>query len=162
MSVKVLENVETVPEYIKSLTRSIISEQGAIEEYDVFLDDPCLPNELKSAIEEIRNDEKDHLVLLSALIAQYAVNSFPDNTSEISEFIESKNMSYSTDFIKRQIDKNNNFSAELFGDEAVDITNYLKNRKDFVTELGTKGFITFVNGKKEVSISKNRIIIKGR
>lgn len=75
----------TVPEYLGRIATAIKSEQGAIQEYDALLDTYDLPQDLIDVIKEIQNDEKDHMILLSAAMERFGKADFPENTDELSE-----------------------------------------------------------------------------
>lgn len=75
----------TVPEYLSRIATAIKSEQGAIQEYDALLDTYDLPQDLIDTIKEIQNDEKDHMILLSAAMERFGEADFPENTDELSE-----------------------------------------------------------------------------
>lgn len=69
---------EPVAPYIKRISQALRSEQEAIREYQMILDLPSLPQNVKNAITEIMNDETDHMVSLSAIIGLEIGKAFPD------------------------------------------------------------------------------------
>ena len=95
MSVKMMKESElldkteiedsSVPSFIERMTMILRSEEDAITEYDVLLGTTGLPDELREVIEEIKNDEKDHLILLTNAIQRYSNSEFSDNTDELDD-----------------------------------------------------------------------------
>lgn len=75
----------TVPDYMNRIQTAITNERDAISEYDTLYDTPDLPDDIKSIIDEIRNDEKDHMVLLTNILDKYSIASYPDNTDELED-----------------------------------------------------------------------------
>ena len=69
---------EPVAPYIKRISQALRSEQEAIREYQMILDLPSLPQNIKNAITEIMDDETDHMVSLSAIIGLEIGKAFPD------------------------------------------------------------------------------------
>lgn len=69
---------EPVAPYIKRISQALRSEQEAIREYQMILDLPSLPQNVKNAITEIMNDETDHMVSLSAIIGLEIGKAFPN------------------------------------------------------------------------------------
>ena len=70
---------EPVAPYIKRISQALRSEQEAIREYQMILDLPNLPQNVRNAVEEIINDEKDHMVILAAIIELEITKAFPNN-----------------------------------------------------------------------------------
>lgn len=69
---------EPIAPYIKRISQALRSEQEAIREYQMILDLPSLPQNIKNAITEIMNDETDHMVSLSAIIGLEIGKAFPN------------------------------------------------------------------------------------
>ena len=70
---------EPIAEYIRRITQAIRSEQEAIREYQMILDLNSLPQNVKNAVSEIMEDEKDHMVILAALTSLEIDETFPKN-----------------------------------------------------------------------------------
>lgn len=80
---------EDVSNHIDLIKTAINDEIETINLYDGILDDSSIPERIKSIIREIDDDEKDHLVLLSALLEDEVEDEYPDygdeDNMEISE-----------------------------------------------------------------------------
>lgn len=179
MSVSLLEDFDeelnpdintTVPEYLQRIATALSNEQEAIKEYDYILKTSDLPEELRSVLEEIRNDEQDHMVLISDIVNKYTIASFQNNTEELKDIpdpetelsLREGNPVYSIDSIKKDIEKGTRSSSyELWDDDYLKLLSYLRDKDDYVSELGDKrGTLVFVNGKKQITVSRNNIDIE--
>jgi rubrerythrin len=58
---------------------AINSENSAISEYDSIIASNDIPDDVKATFEEIRNDEKDHLVILTTLVNNNTKKDLPNN-----------------------------------------------------------------------------------
>lgn len=80
---------EDVSNHIDLIKTAINDEIETINLYDGMLSDSSIPERIKSIIREIDDDEKDHLVLLSALLEDEVEDEYPDygdeDNMEISE-----------------------------------------------------------------------------
>lgn len=70
---------DPIPNYLQRISQAIRSEQEAIREYQAILDEPSSPQNVKDAIKEVVNDEKDHMVILASLTASEISDVFPDS-----------------------------------------------------------------------------------
>lgn len=66
----------TVPDYLEKLRLNINDEVEAIDSYNEFLKTSNLSNEVIKIITEIRDDEIQHLALLSTLFEDEVVEDF--------------------------------------------------------------------------------------
>ena len=79
---KIVESTESLSEYYCAIQRLVNEESTAIASYDEVLKLSQLPASTRSILEEIRNDEKDHLVLLTNLLQDIIEEEMPDNGDE--------------------------------------------------------------------------------
>lgn len=75
----------TLPDYLQRIAVAICSEHAAVTEYDSLIASEDIPEGVKSVIYEIRNDELDHAVQLSALLQRYTESTLPENTDELND-----------------------------------------------------------------------------
>lgn len=68
----------TMSEYFAAIQSVVNEESGAIQSYDSILGMTQLPASVRSIIEEIRDDEKDHLVILTNLLQDIVEDELPD------------------------------------------------------------------------------------
>jgi|GEM_PF-5790202 len=74
----------TVSDYIVRLAQAIRSEQKSILEYDALLSaNGSIPGDDKPQITEIREDEKDHMVILSKLLRRQIETNFKANEDRV-------------------------------------------------------------------------------
>lgn len=76
---------EPVAAYIERLSQALRSEQEAVNEYTAILQEPSLPQEVRDTVTEIIEDEKDHMVLIAALLSEEIQTAFPNNTDELKD-----------------------------------------------------------------------------
>lgn len=88
-SVDTSVKTDPTPDYLQRLAQAVRSEQGAITEYQAILEEPSLPTDVRSVVSEVMEDEKDHMVLITAVLNKRLQLSFPNNTSELSDLKES-------------------------------------------------------------------------
>lgn len=70
---------EPIAEYILRLTQALRSEEEAIREYQAILNLNSLPANVKNALTEIIEDEKDHLMSLTTILELEMGKALPDN-----------------------------------------------------------------------------------
>lgn len=63
-----VEATESLSSYLQLVRQSIDDETTAIKLYDKMLGMSDLPASVRKVIEEIRDDEKDHLVIFTSLL----------------------------------------------------------------------------------------------
>lgn len=68
----------TMSEYFAAIQSVVNEESSAIQSYDSILGMTQLPASVRSIIEEIRDDEKDHLVILTNLLQDIVEDELPD------------------------------------------------------------------------------------
>jgi len=78
------ERSKSLPSYVDDILLAIESETDAVKEYDSILEIPNLPSKVQELIREIRDDEKDHMTLLSALLYQITSTGQMNNEEEVS------------------------------------------------------------------------------
>lgn len=88
-SVDISVKNDPTPDYLQRLAQAVRSEQGAITEYQAILEEPSLPTDVRSVVSEVMEDEKDHMVLITAVLNKRLQLSFPNNTSELEDLKES-------------------------------------------------------------------------
>lgn len=88
-SVDTSVKTDPTPDYLQRLAQAVRSEQGAITEYQAILEEPSLPTDVRSVVSEVMEDEKDHMVLITAVLNKRLQLSFPNNTSELEDLKES-------------------------------------------------------------------------
>lgn len=76
---------EPIQDYLLRLAQALRSEQEAIREYTSILKTAGLPQEVRIILDEILNDEKDHMVLISQLVDSETRKTFPNNGEKISQ-----------------------------------------------------------------------------
>lgn len=76
-------NKEPIASYITTITQALRNEQETIREYQAILEIPNLPYDIQTAIQEIMDDEKDHMVILSNLIASQTDSEFPSYGDDV-------------------------------------------------------------------------------
>ena len=74
---------EPISTYITTITQALRNEQETIREYQSILEIPNLPYDIQTAIQEIMDDEKDHMVILSNLIAAQTDTEFPSYGDDV-------------------------------------------------------------------------------
>jgi rubrerythrin len=79
----------TVPNWLSRAMTAVTSENSAIAEYDSIIASPDIPSELIDKFNEIRNDERDHMAILSELVSEY--NSREHNGMSEAANIKAKN-----------------------------------------------------------------------
>lgn len=79
---KIVESTESLSKYYCAIQRLVNEESTAIASYDEIIKMSQLPSSTRSILEEIRNDEKDHLVLLTNLLQDIVEEEMPDNGEE--------------------------------------------------------------------------------
>lgn len=67
---------------LMSIKKVLNEESDAIKSYDEILGMSGLPSSVRPIIEEIREDEKDHLVLLTNLLQDLVEDELPNNGEE--------------------------------------------------------------------------------
>ena len=75
----------SLSEYVMGIRKAMNDETTAISIYDDILAMSDLPSSSRLVIEEILNDEKDHLVLLSRLFKEAVAQDLPNNGDEYIE-----------------------------------------------------------------------------
>ena len=70
---------ESIPEYLDAIQESISEETKAIQLYDALLGMSNIPASAVEVLKEIRDDEKDHLAILSALLIDEVEEVMPDS-----------------------------------------------------------------------------------
>lgn len=75
----------SLSEYVMGIRKAMNDETTAISIYDDILSMSDLPSSSRPVIEEILNDEKDHLVLLSRLFKEAVARDLPNNGDEYIE-----------------------------------------------------------------------------
>ena len=88
-SVDISVKNDPTPDYLQRLAQAIRSEQEAITEYQAILEEPSLPTDVREVLSEVMEDEKDHMVLITAVLNKRLQLSFPNNTSELEDLKES-------------------------------------------------------------------------
>lgn len=73
------QDKEPVADYIKRLSQAIRSEQETLREYQTILQCPNITDNVRKAIEEIIEDEKDHMVIFASLASLEINEAFPKN-----------------------------------------------------------------------------------
>lgn len=73
------QDKEPVADYIKRLSQAIRSEQETLREYQTILQCPNIADNVRKAIEEIIEDEKDHMVIFASLASLEINEAFPKN-----------------------------------------------------------------------------------
>ena len=74
---------EPIAAYITTITQALRNEQETIREYQSILEIPSLPPDIHTAIQEIMDDEKDHMVILSSIIAAGTNIEFPSYGDDV-------------------------------------------------------------------------------
>lgn len=87
---KILESKDSLNSYIQQLQRAINSETEAIEIYDMMIANSTISAGSKKILSEIRDDEKDHLVLLTELFYDEIEEQFPNYGDEDNETMENQ------------------------------------------------------------------------
>lgn len=67
----------SISEYLDAIQKALIDETEAIQFYDEMLKLGNLPASARQVLEEIRDDEKDHLALLTALLTDEMEEEMP-------------------------------------------------------------------------------------
>lgn len=70
---------ESISKYVHDLQSAIRDESETINLYEMMIKEDSLSPNALAIIEEILNDEKDHLVLLTALLNEQVEEDFPNN-----------------------------------------------------------------------------------
>lgn len=104
---------DSVPSYLQRVAQAVRNEQDAITEYDYILQSPYTPQDIKDRVEEIQNDEKDHMVILSDLLKKYAIKDFPNNTEELNSFDISSSKVSDGRYIKGDSDMEKEYDESL-------------------------------------------------
>lgn len=73
-----LESSDSLSEYLMNLKKAINDETIAISIYDKILKSSKTPVKSKEIIQEIIDDEKDHLVILTELLRDEIQEEFPE------------------------------------------------------------------------------------
>ena len=73
------QDKEPVADYIKRLSQAVRSEQETLREYQTILQCPNITDNVRNAIEEIIEDEKDHMVIFASLASLEINEAFPKN-----------------------------------------------------------------------------------
>lgn len=105
---------DSVPSYLQRVAQAVRNEQDAITEYDYILQSPYTPQDIKDRVEEIQNDEKDHMVILSDLLKKYAIKDFPNNTEELNSFDISSSKVSDGNYIKGDYDMEKEYDESLY------------------------------------------------
>lgn len=80
---KIVESTgNSLSDYYCAIQRLVNEESTAIASYDEILKMSQLPASTRSILEEIRDDEKDHLVLLTNLLQDIVEEEMPDSGEE--------------------------------------------------------------------------------
>ena len=135
---------EPVAPYIKRISQALRSEQEAIREYQMILDLPNLPQNVKNAVEEIINDEKDHMVILASVIELEITKAFPNNgdidpetgLEMTDEKDESEVKTESSKLKRKKLHKRKNAMSE---EEKSDKASSMKSESIEATQISTDG-----------------------
>lgn len=72
-----IETSKSINSYMNNLRKALNDETATIVLYEQILKE-SIPTEAKEIINEILNDEKDHLVLINELLTEELQKQFPD------------------------------------------------------------------------------------
>lgn len=167
---------EPVAAYIERLSQALRSEQEAVNEYTAILQEPSLPQEVRDTVTEIIEDEKDHMVLIAALLSEEIQTAFPNNTDElkekevVKEAVEGDSISVSIERISSDSLAGNTtwlVHSDVKVAEAVeeDIENVLNVVNDAneeeveLVELSEDGLVTKMTSDKQLTIGRAKEIL---
>lgn len=69
-------------DYLLSIKEAVSEESQAVSLYETILENSKLPSTVRPVIEEILDDEKDHLVILTELLNEAVRDALPDYGDE--------------------------------------------------------------------------------
>lgn len=69
-------------DYLLSIKEAVSEESQAVSLYETILENSKLPSTVRPVIEEILDDEKDHLVILTELLSEAVRDALPDYGDE--------------------------------------------------------------------------------
>ena len=145
-----LSTRDTLPDYIVKISRALESEEEAIREYEAILQLENIPNDVRIVIEEIENDEKDHLVNLSRVIENEVTSKFPNNgeTDLVTESTHNED-------IEQELEEDVSFSRISYDGINNTIKYEISANVDYDDDAALRAYSAALSGVSQFNIEMN-------